>query len=452
MKNRLLAPVVAVALAAGSVVAVPPSSTLAETATMASQITPRFEDLPVPFLGPKYSPNSVSTYLEIDDDRYYASDAVTEVRLVEDNQLKDVIYRDPVKLKTWGDRSVAFEVKVPEDAPARWNETFEFLVVYSDGSSERFKQTFTIEPADSIRYEPYLDDLNYPSEETVIQEIRGLPEGAKVELLGTKEDWKVVQLDQRHLRITVPLVEMQTQDTISLTVQYPDGTAEIVDIVVSGWDPDWGMTEDPEPEPTPTTTVTSEPTVTVTEYYPEVSVTTEARVYEVPGPTVTATKTLTETTTTTDWYMEPYPEYVTETVTTTTTETETYPEYFTVESSPEFITETVTETVTKEPEPGWRVEPAPVTVTKTVQPSEVAIPKVRHTTTTTTVPVTETATVTKVVATPTTKVVTKPAENSGSPIGTGGIIGIILGVLAALGVGAVVGRALPPEIARALPF
>ena len=240
---------------------------------------------------------------------------------------------------------------------------------------------------------------------------------------------------------------------VGVTVHYDDGSSEYVEgpFTVNPLKALVAGTPATPVSPTTTPRATVSVTMTATEYFPE-----PYPEFVTETETATVTKTLTETTTATetetDWYPEPYPEYVTETVTATTTETEFYPEYHTLEPAPEFITETVTETVTKEPEPGWRVEPAPATVTKTVQPSEVAIPKVRHITTTTTVPVTETATVTKVVATPTTTVVTKPAENAGSSIGTGGVIGIILGVLAALGIGAVAGRALPPEIARALPF
>lgn len=472
MDKSIVASATALALVLSSATVVSPSSVSAATGTMASQSTPVFDALPTPFLGSVYRPNTVDVYLR-GDGNYGANFA--ELRLLEDGQLRSAIYRDPVTVKVWGGSSLSLKVDVPSDAPARWNETFEFLVAYTDGSTDRFKQTFTIEPADSIRYSPYLEDMNYPTEQTVVQEIQGLPEGATVELLGTTGEWNVVQLDQRRVQIEVPRVEMHTGDTISLAVQYPDGTGETVDIDVAGWDPDWGMEGEPEPEPEATSS--SVPTVTVTEYVPEVSVTTEARTYEVPGPTVTIETTSTETATFTEYFPEPYPEpypdpypvYETETVTETKTATfteyvpEPYPEPY-----PVYETETATETETVIVTPAEDVkapaEPvtvtttavaAPVTVTEAAAPitkvaTVTAMPKAVAATATATVKVTETkeAKVTETV----TKTASAAADN-GSSLGTGGIIAIVLGLLAALGAGAVAfSGGLPPQLANTLPF
>lgn len=435
MDRKILASATALALVLSSATVVSPSNVSAATGTMASQSTPVFDALPTPFLGSVYSPNTVDVYLR-GDGNYGANFA--DLRLLEGGQLRSAIHRDPVTVKVWGRNSLSFKVNVPSDAPARWNETFEFLVAYTDGSTDRFKQTFTIEPADSIRYSPHLEDMNYPSEQTVVQEIQGLPEGATVELLGTTGEWNVVQLDQRRLQIEVPRVEMHTGDTISIAVQYPDGTGETVDIDVAGWDPDWGMEDDPEPEPEPETS--SVPTVTVTEYVPEVSVTTEARTYEVPGPTVTVETTSNETATFTEYVPEPYPD--------------PYPDPY-----PVYETETVTETETVivTPTGGVKAPADPVTVTATTVAAPVtkvatvtATPKAATATATTTVKVTETQEekVTETV----TKTASASADN-GSSLGTGGVVAIVLALLAALGAGAfALSGGLPPQLANALPF
>lgn len=468
MDKSIVASATALALVLSSATVVSPSSVSAATGTMASQSTPVFDALPTPFLGSVYRPNTVDVYLR-GDGNYGANFA--ELRLLEDGQLRSAIYRDPVTVKVWGGSGLSLKVDVPSDAPARWNETFEFLVAYTDGSTDRFKQTFTIEPADSIRYSPYLEDMNYPSEQTVVQEIQGLPEGATVELLGTTGEWNVVQLDQRRLQIEVPRVEMHTGDTISLAVQYPDGTGETVDIDVAGWDPDWGMEDEPEPEPEATSS--SVPTVTLTEYVPEVSVTTEARTYEVPGPTVTIETTSTETATFTEYFPEPYPDpypvYETETATETKTATiteyvpEPYPEPYPVYET-ETATETETVIVTPTEDVKAPAEPvtvtttavaAPVTVTEVAAPitkvaTVTATPKAATATATTTVKVTETkeAKVTETV----TKSASASADN-GSSLGTGGVIAIVLGLLAALGAGAfALSGGLPPQLANTLPF
>lgn len=472
MDRKILASATALALVLSSATVVSPSNVSAATGTMASQSTPVFDALPTPFLGSVYSPNTVDVYLR-GDGNYGANFA--DLRMLEGGQLRSAIHRDPVTAKVWGRNSLSFKVNVPSDAPARWNETFEFLVAYTDGSTDRFKQTFTIEPADSIRYSPHLEDMNYPSEQTVVQEIQGLPEGATVELLGTTGEWNVVQLDQRRLQIEVPRVEMHTGDTISIAVQYPDGTGETVDIDVAGWDPDWGMEDDPEPEPEPETS--SVPAVTVTEYVPEVSVTTEARTYEVPGPTVTVETTSTETATFTEYvpepypdpYPDPYPVYETETVTETKTATfteyvpEPYPDPY-----PVYETETVTETdtVIATPTGGVKAPADPVTVTATAVAAPVTVtevaapitkvatvtatPKAATATATTTVKVTETK---EAKATETVTKTDSASADNGSSLGTGGVVAIVLALLAALGAGAfALSGGLPPQLANALPF
>ena len=160
---------------------------------------------------------------------------------------------------------------------------------------------------------------------------------------------------------------------------------------------------------------------------------TVTRDVEVPGDIVTVTATA-----------EPLPPA---TVTTTVTQTERV----------EVKGDGVTITSTKE-------APAPATVTETVtQVQEVEVPGKPVTVTATAaaipVTVTETATVQETIreTATATKSVTKTAEanvsDSGSSLSTGGIVGIVLAILAALGAGAfVLSGGLPPQIAKALPF
>lgn len=137
----------------------------------------------------------------------------------------------------------------------------------------------------------------------------------------------------------------------------------------------------------------------------------------------------------------------------------------------------VTVTATAEPLPPATVTstkeaPAPATVTATVtQVQQVEVPgkPVTVTATADVIPVTvtetatvqetirETATATKNTTVKATATVTKTAEadvsDSGSSLSTGGIVGLVLAILAALGAGAfVLSGGLPPQIAKALPF
>ena len=160
---------------------------------------------------------------------------------------------------------------------------------------------------------------------------------------------------------------------------------------------------------------------------------TVTRDVEVPGDIVTVTATA-----------EPLPPA---TVTTTVTQTER------VEAKGDGVTMTST-----------KEAPAPATVTATVtQLQQVEVPGKPVTVTATAaaipVTVTETATVQETIreTATATKSVTKTAEanvsDSGSSLSTGGIVGIVLAILAALGAGAfVLSGGLPPQIAKALPF
>lgn len=195
---------------------------------------------------------------------------------------------------------------------------------------------------------------------------------------------------------------------VGVTVHYDDGSSEYVEgpftvrplrTLVAG-----RPAEPSKPTTTPRATVSVTATTTVTEFYPEP--------YPDPYPVY---ETETVTTTTTEYYAEPYPEisYQTETVIVTATET--------VPGDPVTVTATASAN--------------PVTVTETPAPE--------------TVVATETATIVKTV----TKTASAEADESGSSLSTGGIVGIVLAVLAALGAGAfALSGGLPPQIAKALPF
>ena len=265
---------------------------------------------------------------------------------------------------------------------------------------------------------------------------------------------------------------------VGVTVHYDDGSSEYVEGPFTVYPLKALVAGEPAEPKKPTTTpratvsVTVTETTTSTEYFPEP--------YPDPYPvweteTETATVTKTETATFTEYVHEPYPVYETETATVTktetsrvtTTETEYFPEPY-PDPYPVYETETVTETETVIVTPTENVKApakpvtvtttavaAPVTVTEAAAPitkvaTVTATPKVVSATATTTVKVTEAkeAKVTETV----TKTASAAADN-GSSLGTGGVIAIVLGLLAALGAGAfALSGGLPPQLANTLPF
>ena len=226
---------------------------------------------------------------------------------------------------------------------------------------------------------------------------------------------------------------------VTARVTYKDGSSEEVSGLLPIRPVKTLVTDNPVPSKAPATSASQQPsTVTVT------------RKVEVPGDVVTVTATA-----------EPLPP---QTVTTTATQTEKVEikgDGSTVTSTqkapaPKTVTATVTHVQQVE------VPGDPVTVTATAAANPVTV---TETPTPETVVATETATVVETVketvkstatatATATvTKTASAQAAESGSSLSTGGIIGIVLAVLAALGAGAfALSGGLPPEIAKALPF
>lgn len=143
-----------------------------------------------------------------------------------------------------------------------------------------------------------------------------------------------------------------------------------------------------------------------------------------PRPTVTTTVTTTATQT-----VKPTPRERTVTVTTTANVRETITQ---TEALPAHEATTTTATVTATPVP----QRPTVTSTTTVSRQN-------------TVTETETATVTETVA----EKAEQQVPSEGSSVGTGGIITIVLGVLAILGAGALAfSGGIPPQVAGALPL
>ena len=220
---------------------------------------------------------------------------------------------------------------------------------------------------------------------------------------------------------------------VAVRVTYNDGSSE----EVSGLLPIRPVKSLVTGNPVPSTTLkgsatTSPSTVTIT------------REVEVPGKQVTVTATA-----------EPLPP---KTVTATLTER--------VEVPGEPVTVTATKAAPFPKTVTATATPAPATVTATVtrvEKSRVEAPTVTvdrlstvlATPATVTSTLKETSTETAVVkATETvTKAADRPADGSGSSLSTGGIIGVVVALLAALGVGAfALAGGLPPQIANALPF
>ena len=191
---------------------------------------------------------------------------------------------------------------------------------------------------------------------------------------------------------------------VAVRVTYNDGSSEEVSGLLPIRPVKSLVTGNPVPSTTPKGSATTSPsTVTIT------------REVEVPGKQVTVTATK----------AAPAPKTVTATATpapATVTATLTRVEKSTVEAP----TVTVDRLST--------VLATPATVTSTLKETS---------TETTMVKATETVT----------KAADHPAAGSGSSLSTGGIIGVVVALLAALGVGAfAMAGGLPPQIANALPF
>ena len=237
---------------------------------------------------------------------------------------------------------------------------------------------------------------------------------------------------------------------VAVRVTYNDGSSEEVSGLLPIRPVKSLVTGNPVPSTTSKGSATTSPsTVTIT------------REVEVPGKQVTVTATA-----------EPLPP---KTVTATLTERVEVPgEPVTVTATKEALApKTVTATATAAPATVTatvtRVEKSTVeapTVTVDRLSTVLATPAAKATTVTVTpAPNKVTATVTStlketstettvVKATETvTKAADRPADGSGSSLSTGGIIGVVVALLAALGVGAfALAGGLPPQIANALPF
>ena len=220
---------------------------------------------------------------------------------------------------------------------------------------------------------------------------------------------------------------------VAVRVTYNDGSSEEVSGLLPIRPVKSLVTGNPVPSTTPKGSATTSPsTVTIT------------REVEVPGKQVTVTATA-----------EPLPP---KTVTATLTER--------VEVPGKPVTVTATKAAPAPKTVTATATPAPATVTATltrVEKSTVEAPTVTvdrlstvlATPATVTSTLKETSTETTMVkATETvTKAADHPAAGSGSSLSTGGIIGVVVALLAALGVGAfAMAGGLPPQIANALPF
>ena len=369
MNKRVLAPAmaIAIAIAAGSVVAVGNADAKEMTAA----------ELYEPTIGNVYNlgPDEKRTYLVYGDGGRLVS---IDLNLFEspypglkmERDTSPYVSPDVIKLRLEGGKIY----------PEQFDVLTGVTVHYDDGSSEYVEGFFTVHPLKSL--------------------VAGEPAEPK----------KPTTTPRATVSVTVT-------ETTTSTEYFPE----------------------PYPEPYPVyETETATVTETETEYYPE-----PYPVYETETATVTKTETSRVTTTSTEYFPEPYPDpypvYETETVTETETVIETLTEAVQAPAEPVTVTTTAVA--------------APVTVTEVAAPitkvaTVTATPKAVTATATTTVKVTETKEA-KV-----TETVTKTASaDNGSSLGTGGVIAIVLGLLAALGAGAfALSGGLPPQLANTLPI
>lgn len=226
---------------------------------------------------------------------------------------------------------------------------------------------------------------------------------------------------------------------VTARVTYKDGSSEEVSGLLPIRPVKTLVADNPVPPKASATPASQRPsTVTVT------------RNVEVPGDVVTVTATA-----------EPLPP---QTVTTTVTQTERVEIKgggSTVTSTQKALApKTVTATVTHVQQVEVPGDPVTVTATAAANPvtvTETPIPATVVATETATIVETARETVKSTATATATATVTKTASaqaaESGSSLSTGGIIGIVLAVLAALGAGAfALSGGLPPQIAKALPF
>lgn len=409
---------------------------------MAERHQPIFPTPPKPF-APKHQ--QVAEYLQIS-----GLPQGTKVSVVGGNYKPSGNQENNVVITAEYDNKIRIRIWEDEHYPTTGaSNTTRFLIEYPDGSSEVARHTFVVYPAQKFSYAPTL--ASNTVERGVLSHIpvQNLPTSARLEILDQPVGWSIVVQDAT---LTV-LTSQNGEGTIDGRVTYDDGSTSPVSFSITAVDSDPASPTASSPsQPTVVhppvaekpTTVTEKPTsnvgTTVTTLLPAPVRTTVRSTTTVTLPvTETRTTTVASPVTTTTTVTQSVPTTIREPVPTTVDRT------LTVTEQPPTVTAThqITSTQTHTEVSTSVKEPVPTTVKETVT-EPVSVTQMSTSTVTQPVTVTQTATETATAtqtatatAAPTTVTVTKTAApepaagSSGSS--TGGLIAVVVGVLAVIG-------------------
>lgn len=381
---------------------------------MADQFQPTFPALPKPF-GDKTEDKTYHTF------RFGGVPQGTRLIILNENRSQNGRAENGVLVQPWDPGKLwisIFETDLNLTKGAASN-TVNFLAEYPDGSSETFYHTFTVHPFQRYYSKPTVNENQVQAGVETPLRLNGMPRGAQLSIRSAPQGWAAVHSGDT-LRVTA---DSPGTATLYGLVSYSDGSSQPVSFTLTA-------TSEAMPAPTVTTRPTQPAQATTIFRPPAIETTTvtlpvtETRITTVASP-VTTTTTVTQSVPTT--IREPVPTTVDRTLTVT--------------EQPPTVTAThqITSTQTHTQVSTSVIEPAPTTVKETVT-EPVSVTQMSTSTVTQPVTVTQTATATQTTtatAAPTTVTVTKTAApeptagSSGSS--TGGLIAVVVGVLAVIG-------------------
>lgn len=174
----------------------------------------------------------------------------------------------------------------PASTDGTVSSNFDFIVTYSDGSVSKFSQEVRFTPENQAKaFNAYFENRSFDAGETTERRLSSVPKGAKLGVVSEPDGWSASVVKGNVLAVTAPAEAAPTggifwePPKIELSVVYPDGSSEIVEVGVVAV-----LTE--KPKPTSVVTPTSTPKPTVTSVAPDRPTATRV-VTPTPTPTTT---------------------------------------------------------------------------------------------------------------------------------------------------------------------
>lgn len=210
----------------------------------------------------------------------------------------------------------------PSSSDGTVSSSFEFIVTYSDGSVSKFSQEIGFAPETQAEaFDPYFENRDFNAGETTERRLASAPKDAKFSVVSEPDGWSASVVKGNLLAVTAPTEVTSTDGYLwqlpkfELSVVYPDGSSEVVDVSVvaipvikpkptlevtstSKPKPTVTSVATPEPQPTSVVTPTAKPTVTSADTSIPAPQPTSA-VTPTDGPTAIRVATPTPTLTTT---------------------------------------------------------------------------------------------------------------------------------------------------------